>query len=151
MPEPKPGQFTTPHTCGGSCSRIRERVCGHACPLQLHPGPHPPRQVTMRLERYCPRKKILSFLCGPMGRESAKRNGILPARTPVDGRWGVVGNLVQRFATTILHVRCANPFDAGVGRRRRWGLVWWGRDSQLSCRRGESDREVWVRPLCQVS
>ena len=41
---------------------------------------------------------------------------------------GVVGNLVQRFATTtVLHVRCANPFDAGVERRRsRWGVLWSG-------------------------
>ena len=75
-----------------------------------------------------------------MGRERAKRNGILPAGTTVDGRWGVVGNLVQRFATTtVLRVRCANPFDAGVGRRRRrWGVLWCGPTSRLVRGRGES-------------
>ena len=145
MPEPKPGQPSTPHTCGGSCSRIRESVCGHAFPLQYHLDLVPPVKSQRGWNATAHARRSFHSVVGPMGRESAKRNGILPAGTFVDGRWGVVGNLSQRFATkTVLHVRCANPFDAGVGRRRRWGLVWCGRDSQLSCRRGESDREVWV-------
>ena len=41
----------------------------------------------------------------------------------MDGRWGVVGVLVQRFATTTaLHVRCASPFDAGVERGEAGGV-----------------------------
>ena len=67
---------------------------------------------------------------------------------------GVVGTLAQRFATTtVFRVRCASPFDAGVGRRRsRWGVLWRGRTRRLFRGRGEVvvDWEVWVRRLCQV-
>ena len=70
------------------------------------------------------------------------------------GVGGVVGALAQRFATTtVFHVRCASPFDAGVGRMRsRWGVLWCGRTRRLFRGRGEVvvDWEVWVRRLCQV-
>ena len=62
--EPKPARLSTPHSCGNSCSRPRESGCGHPCPLQCHPGPCPPCQVTTRLPCYCPRKHILTFRCG---------------------------------------------------------------------------------------
>lgn len=59
-------------------------------------------------------------------RGRARRNGILPAGTSVAGPWGAVNTPAQHFATrgSVLHVKCVNPFDAGVGRkRRRWGVV----------------------------
>ncbi|KAF8198478.1 hypothetical protein BJ912DRAFT_951515 [Pholiota molesta] len=62
--EPKPLRLSTPHSCGNSCSRPRESGCGHPCPLQCHPGPCPPCQVTTRLECYCPKKSVLTFRCG---------------------------------------------------------------------------------------
>lgn len=67
-----------------------------------------------------PHARSSHSVMGPMGKERAKRNGILLAGMSVDGRWGVVSTLARRFdTTTVLHVRCANPFDAGVGRRRK--------------------------------
>ena len=62
--EPKPFRLATPHSCGNSCSRLRESGCGHPCPLQCHPGPCPPCQITTRPECYCPLKKVLAFRCG---------------------------------------------------------------------------------------
>ena len=62
--EPKQIRLATPHSCGSSCSRVRESGCGHPCPLQCHPGPCPPCQITTRLECYCPLKKVLAFRCG---------------------------------------------------------------------------------------
>ncbi|KAF8814255.1 hypothetical protein BYT27DRAFT_6337901, partial [Phlegmacium glaucopus] len=62
--EPKPLRLATPHSCGSSCSRPRESGCGHPCPLQCHPGPCPPCQITTRPECYCPSKKVLAFRCG---------------------------------------------------------------------------------------
>ena len=106
MPEPKPGKLSTPHTCGGSCSRIRERVC-LGTPARYNTTqdlvPHVKSQsgwnATVHARRFFP------SLVGSMGRERAKRNGILPAEAYVDRRWGVVGNVVQRFATTtVLYV-----------------------------------------------
>ncbi|EDR06339.1 uncharacterized protein LACBIDRAFT_300474 [Laccaria bicolor S238N-H82] len=64
-------QLDEPRSCGGSCSRIRESRCGHACPLQCHPGPCPPCQATTRLECYSPRK-ILSFRYGTDGKGKGK-------------------------------------------------------------------------------
>ena len=62
--EPNPWRLATPHSCGNSCSRPRESGCGHPCPLQCHPGPCPPCQITTRPECYCPLKKVLAFRCG---------------------------------------------------------------------------------------
>ena len=62
--EPKHIRLATPHSCGTSCSRKRESKCGHPCPLQCHPGPCPPCQITTRAECYCPLKKVLAFRCG---------------------------------------------------------------------------------------
>lgn len=63
-PDPKPPRLSTPHSCGGPCSRTRESGCGHPCPLSCHPGPCPPCQVTTRLNCYCPRKSVIAFRCG---------------------------------------------------------------------------------------
>ncbi|KAF9525445.1 hypothetical protein CPB83DRAFT_859575 [Crepidotus variabilis] len=62
--EPKPARLSTPHSCGSSCSRTRESGCGHACPMQCHPGPCPQCQITTRLSCYCPRKQEKVFRCG---------------------------------------------------------------------------------------
>ncbi|KAG6877743.1 hypothetical protein C0993_004457 [Termitomyces sp. T159_Od127] len=64
MSEPKPPRLATPHSCAGPCSRVRESGCGHPCPLECHPGPCPPCQVTTRLTCYCPQKKTMAFRCG---------------------------------------------------------------------------------------
>lgn len=64
MSEPKQIRLATPHSCGNSCSRVRESGCGHPCPLKCHPGPCPPCQITTRPECYCPLKKVLAFRCG---------------------------------------------------------------------------------------
>ncbi|KAF9445356.1 hypothetical protein P691DRAFT_710436 [Macrolepiota fuliginosa MF-IS2] len=64
IPDPKPPRLSTPHSCGGPCSRTRESGCGHPCPLPCHPGPCPPCQVTTRLTCYCPRKSTIAFRCG---------------------------------------------------------------------------------------
>lgn len=77
MLEPKALRMSTPHSCGASCSRIRESGCGHPCPLRCHPGPCPPCQVTTQLPCYCPRQTTLTFRCGadsrgnkvPIGKE----------------------------------------------------------------------------------
>lgn len=62
--DPKLTRLATPHSCGNPCARIRESGCGHPCPLPCHPGPCPPCQVTIRLQCYCPRKRIDAFKCG---------------------------------------------------------------------------------------
>ncbi|TFK41756.1 hypothetical protein BDQ12DRAFT_733207 [Crucibulum laeve] len=74
--EPKPSRLSTPHSCGGPCSRVRESGCGHPCALSCHPGPCPPCQITTRLECYCPGKKVIAFRCGleQKGGSKAKRN-----------------------------------------------------------------------------
>ena len=49
---------------------------------------------------------------------------------------GVISTLALPFAsTTVLRVRSANPFNAGVG-RGEVGVVWRGRTSRLSRGRG---------------
>ena len=63
-PDPQPPRLSTPHSCGGPCSRVRESGCGHPCPLSCHPGPCPPCQITIRLPCYCPRQSIIAFRCG---------------------------------------------------------------------------------------
>ena len=72
MPEPKPPRLSTPHSCASSCSRPRESGCGHPCPLQCHPGPCPPCQITIKETCYCRRKTPLTFGCGTDGRGRGK-------------------------------------------------------------------------------
>ncbi|TFK63598.1 hypothetical protein BDN72DRAFT_963814 [Pluteus cervinus] len=71
--DPKLTRLATPHSCGNPCARVRESGCGHPCPMQCHPGPCPPCQVTTRLQCYCPRKQIVAFKCGAE-RGKATRN-----------------------------------------------------------------------------
>eukprot|EP00659_Diplonema_papillatum_P023236 gene23236-35609_t len=34
--------YSTPHSCGEKCNRIRGETCPHRCPTLCHPGPCPP-------------------------------------------------------------------------------------------------------------
>ncbi|KAI8986770.1 hypothetical protein BD414DRAFT_42500 [Trametes punicea] len=62
--DPKPPRLATPHSCANPCSR--PRACGHPCPLNCHPGPCPPCQVTTQIPCYCG-KQTLSFRCANLG------------------------------------------------------------------------------------
>ncbi|KAI1299236.1 Transcriptional repressor NF-X1 [Halotydeus destructor] len=48
----EPSSGPVPHSCGKKCSREKE-ACRHACPLNCHPGPCPPCQVSIRKSCFC--------------------------------------------------------------------------------------------------
>ncbi|KZS97106.1 hypothetical protein SISNIDRAFT_406427 [Sistotremastrum niveocremeum HHB9708] len=69
-PDPKPPRFATPHSCATPCSRARS-TCVHGCPLQCHPGPCPPCQITLSIPCFCG-KHHKSVRCSKLTADEAK-------------------------------------------------------------------------------
>ena len=70
-------------------------------------------------------RRFFHSVSRPMGRERAKRSRILSTGTFVDRRWGCDKHTCAAFCHDDCAVRSANPFNAGVARRRsRCGMAW---------------------------
>ena len=80
-------QLDEPLSCGGSCCRIRESRRGASARYNatLDLVPYAKSQCGGWNATAHARRSFHS-VAGPMGREGAKRNGILPTGTFVDGR-----------------------------------------------------------------
>ena len=129
--EPKQIRLATPHSCGNSCSRVRESGCGHPCPLQCHPGPCPPCQITTRPECYCPLKKILAFRCG------------IDANA---GRDLSCGNICRRTLGCKKHAceRVCHSGECNKCEVKEMARCWCGKEEkEIGCGEGE-ERECFV-------
>ena len=115
--EPRQIRLGTTHSCDSSCSRVRESGCGHPCPLQCHPGPCPPCQVTTRPECYCPLKEVLAFRCGI----DATAGRDLSCGKFVEER-SVARNMFARgrvIVESVTNARLKKWLNVGVGKKRR--------------------------------
>lgn len=56
---PEHDSYSTPHSCGDICGKLRGASCVHPCNLQCHPGPCPPCNLLGKTKTcYCGKKRV---------------------------------------------------------------------------------------------